>query len=81
MISNGALSGIQAAVEEINERSDLLSGYTLNYKHHSKVINYSCYPLCAYLSVMLYYRLGATKQLHSMPSSTRYFMMITQRLQ
>ena len=29
--SEGALSGIEAALDEINARNDLLSGYTLNY--------------------------------------------------
>jgi hypothetical protein len=29
--SEGALSGIEAALDEVNDRSDLLSGYTLNY--------------------------------------------------
>ena len=38
VISNGALSGIKAALEDINERSDILYGYTLKYELHSKVI-------------------------------------------
>ena len=38
VISNGALSGIKAALEDINERSDVLFGYTLNYELYSKVI-------------------------------------------
>jgi hypothetical protein len=29
--SEGALSGIEAALYEINDRKDLLSGYTLDY--------------------------------------------------
>lgn len=29
--SEGALSGIEAAVDEINARNDILPGYTLNY--------------------------------------------------
>ena len=29
--SEGALSGIEAALDEINTRNDLLPGYTLNY--------------------------------------------------
>ena len=37
MINNGALSGINAALEDINERSDVLFGYTLKYELHSKV--------------------------------------------
>ena len=39
--NSGALSGVQAALKEINERSDILSGYELKYEHVYSKVNYS----------------------------------------
>ena len=69
--NSGGLLGMQAALREINERSDILSGYTLKFENvYSKV-------KCTYTIDTLYYniitslflntaRLSATEQMHLM---------------
>lgn len=38
-MDSGALSGVQAALDEVNQRTDLLSGYKLSYELvHSQVL-------------------------------------------
>ena len=39
--NGGALSGVEAALKEINERSDILSGYELKYEHVYSQVNYN----------------------------------------
>ena len=39
--SGGALSGIEAALDEIKGRNDLLSGYSLNYDLVNSQVGYS----------------------------------------
>ena len=42
--SSGALAGVQAALDEINSRDDLLPGYTLHYTLTDSKVNHM--PLC-----------------------------------
>ena len=44
--NNEALSGVQAALKEINERSDILSGYELKYERVYSQVNYSVFFTC-----------------------------------